>query len=148
MVAEVQRLRRVLEQDPNDLEALVTLARLHHEASMWDRSAEYYERAIAVEPDPELWTDLGVCYRNLGRPDEAVQAFERAHALDPTHWQSLFNLVVVAAFDLRAFDRALEALNAIEAIRPPPENLDPDRLRELREALEHARASAAGSTES
>jgi tetratricopeptide (TPR) repeat protein len=142
MVAEINRLKQKLQENPEDGETLVRLAHLYHDASMWQQAVDYYERALELSPhDPDLLTDAGICYRGMQEFDRALESFDRAHRADPRHWQALFNTVVVATFDVGRFDLAVEALDAIEAMDPIPAELDPARLVQLREALERARAA-------
>jgi tetratricopeptide (TPR) repeat protein len=138
MVAEINELKRRLQENPQDLSAATRLANLHHDVQMWDQAAVFYEKAVALSPDdPDLLTDLGVCYRALDRFGDALEMFSRAQAADPDHWQSLFNTAVVAAFDLGEYDRALEALEPLERKVPPL-----PRVTELRQAVERARDGA------
>ena len=139
MVAEINELKRQLQQDPRNVAALVRLGNLYFDVQMWPEAAGYYEKAVEVEPkNPDLLTDLGTAYRGMGRPDKALEAFTRASAADPAHYQSLFNTVIVAGFDLGNFERAEQALRALEALNPPPPRLD-----ELRQALQQAQTQAA-----
>lgn len=142
MVAEINALKERLTREPNDLAALVRLANLHHDVGMWPQAVSYYERAVAIDgDDPDLLTDLGICYRGLQRFDDALATFDRAHAADAKHWQSLYNTVIVAAFDVGRFDRAEAALRELEAFDPAPPN-----LAELRRRVgEAAAARPAGS---
>lgn len=147
MVATINRLKEQLQQDPKDFQVLLRLANLYHDAAMWPQAISYYERAGEVHSgDPDLWTDLGVCYRGAGKFDEAIASFDRAHKLDAKHWQSLYNLIVVAAFDVDRVDLAREALKAIEAIEPRPQELGGDRLAQLREAVEKAHGARGGTS--
>jgi len=132
MVQEVNALKRALEADPKDLAALVRLAHLYDDAGMWTQAIGYYERALELTPqDPNLLTDLGVCYRQLRQSDKALGLFERAQRSDPSHWQSLYNTVVVQAFDFGRKKEALEALARLERVNPQAPNLE-----ELRRAVE------------
>lgn len=134
MMAEIRALKRRIQQDPQDHEALVRLANLYHDGNMLDDAIGFYEMALAVRPDePDQLTDMGICYRGKRDFERALELFEKANAIDPKHWQSLFNYVVVAGFDLGRFDEAREALTAMEQLDPPP-----PRLEDLRQALEQA----------
>ncbi len=109
---------------------------------MWEQSAEFYERAREIRPDdPDLLTDLGVCYRGLQEFEQALLLFGEANGLDPNHWQSLFNTVVVAAFDVGRYEVAYAAIESMEAIDPAPPELDRARLQQLRDALDRSRAA-------
>lgn len=148
VMAEVNALKARLQTNPQDLVALSRLADLYYDAGLWQQAASYYERAVTLRPsDANFLTDLGISYRNLGDFERALAQFERAHQSDPKHWQSLFNTVVVAAFDLRRFDLAERAVAAIEAIDPRPAELSAARIEELRQAIRDAQTSAAGGRE-
>jgi tetratricopeptide (TPR) repeat protein len=139
MVARINQLKTRLQDDPNDREVLVELASLYYQAGFWEQAAGYFERLIEIEPHPDLLTNLGICYRGMKDYDRAVASFDRAFELDPTHWQSLFNKVVVASMDMGRADLTQQALRAIEAIQPRPAELD-QRLGKLREMLQSAAA--------
>lgn len=124
---EIERLRLVLERDPNDADALVALANLNFDIQNWQRAKELYERYLALRPeDADALTDLGICQRALGDFQGALQRFAAAQKLAPDHWQSLFNEVVVRAFDLGDPVAAEAALVALE--RAAPGNPDVARL--------------------
>jgi tetratricopeptide (TPR) repeat protein len=133
---ERKRLERELRERPRDPVLLVKLADLHYDEGMWEQAAGYYERAVQVRPHPDVLTDLGICYRELGEYERALEHFAQAHELDPSHWQSLYNTMVVTAFDIGRYDQARQALDAMEAIEPRPAELDPARLDQLREMLD------------
>ncbi len=147
MVATVNRLKRMLQESPNDDQVLLKLANLYYDAAMWEQAAGYYERAVELAPpSADLLTDLGVCYRGLRRFDDALATFERASNLDPAHWQSLYNTVVVAGFDVNRLELALGALDAMESIDPRPSELDAGRLQHLREMLQSSAATRGASS--
>jgi tetratricopeptide (TPR) repeat protein len=140
MVAEINQLKQMIQSDPQNVVAFVRLGDLHYDVQMWDQAAGYYEKAVELKPDdPDVMTDLGVCYRGMGQLEKALGMFVRANDSNPDHHQSLFNVVIVAGFDLKQWDRADEALRALEAINPKPPRTD-----ELREALARERAAAGG----
>ncbi len=137
---EARSLKAVLEADPQNVAALTRLANLYHDSGMWSQAVESYEKAIRVRPnDPNLLTDAGVCYQQMHLFDKALALFERAQRADPSHWQSLYNTVIVAGFNLRRFDEARAALQKLERLNPS----GPD-LRQLREELDRAAAQPSG----
>lgn len=65
-----------------------------------------------MELDPtntNVLTDQGIMYRKIGWFDKAIANFEKAQQVDPRHLQSLYNLGVVYAFDLKQPDKAVKA---------------------------------------
>lgn len=140
MMREINALKRALTENPDDVGALIRLAAIYQQVAMWESAAELFERAVAAGADrPEVLLNLGLCYRGMGRFEDALDTFARAHAQEPSHWQSLFNSVVVAAGDLGQFDRAFATLESLEAMggrEPLPEGFRPAQVRELRSWLE------------
>ncbi len=117
--AEIERLRLALEENPNDIPALLALANLNFDIQRWDRARELYTRYLALEPnDADAITDLGICLRAAGEFQAALENFARAQQLAPDHWQSLYNEVVVRAFDLGEQASALAVLQRLEAMAP------------------------------
>ena len=126
-MAEINRLRAVVESDPGNREALLALANMNFDIGGWARAQELYERYLELDPDnPDVLTDLGIAVRSQGEPARALELFRRAQSLRPGHWQSIFNEVVVLAFDLRDFATADSKL--LELRRLSPGNPDVDRL--------------------
>ncbi len=140
MVAEINELKSRLQNRPDDVGALVRLANIYHDVSMWEQAITFYERALELRPDdPDVLTDAGTCFKGLGQFERALELFDRAREVAPEHWQSLFNKVVVAGFDLGRFDVAVAALEQLEAMDPPPPRTD-----QLRQALDRRMAGAGG----
>lgn len=136
LAAEVLGLRQRLQEAPDDVAALTRLAHIHHDHQLWEPAALYYEQALAVAPpNADLLTDLGICYRKLGRFEEALESFATARSADGAHWQSLYNSAVVLAFDLGRYDEAREVLGPLLAMESPP-----PQLAELLEGIERASA--------
>lgn len=124
---EIERLRRVVQQNPEDAEALLRLANLNYDIGGWERAQELYDRYLEIRPaSPNVLTDLGTTYRNMGRFDEALERFRSAREMDPQHWQSLYNQIVVLAFDLGRMDQANELLEELRRLQPG--NPDVERL--------------------
>lgn len=136
MLAEIAKLREILDLDPDNGEALKRMGHLYHDARMWPQAVEFYEKAVALTPnDPNLLTDLGTCYGGLGRNDEAVAMFSKANGIDPNHWQSLFNTVIIAGLNAHDFDTAEAALARLEALPAGQQHVP-----QLRQALDQAKA--------
>lgn len=140
MMAEITALKERVDQDPGDLRALTRLANLYHDAGMWPRAVDFYKKALEIAPqDSDLLTDLGICYQQLRQYEEALLLFDRARSADPSHWESLYNTVVVAGLNLGDFDRAEAALKELEEGWPST-----PRLEDLRQALARARLASGG----
>ena len=172
MMAQIGELRRQVEANPQDRNALLQLGDLYGQVGMWNEAASFFEQAMVVDPsdraltvqigdfhydraqwnaavrwydralqlvpdDPNVLTDRGFCLKEMGERERALESFARANELDPSHWRSLYNTVVVAGLELGRFAEAHEALAKLEA------NPDAEGVPELRRALEQAFGQAA-----
>jgi tetratricopeptide (TPR) repeat protein len=116
---QVAALKEAIEKNPKDIDALVRLANMYHDAGKFDQAIEYYKKALDVEPkDPNIRTDMGICLRELGRADEAIAQFRTSLQYQPQHWQSWLNLAVVTLFDTNDLKTATEALAKVEQLNP------------------------------
>lgn len=120
-----ETLLRVFDRDPRNAQARQNLALVALRSQDFDQARR--EAELALEADeglPHAWNYLGVASYNLGRPREAIAAWERAAALAPHDYDLLYNLGLVAA---EQGDRA-RAIAALErfAQGAPPERYGPD----------------------
>jgi len=135
MMAEITALKERVAEEPRDVAALARLANLYHDAGMWPRAVDFYQKALEITPEnPDLLTDLGICYRQLQQYEEALVLFDRAQKADSSHWESLYNTVIVAGLNLGDFERAEATLKKLEQGWPSTPNLE-----DLRQALARAR---------
>ncbi|MEW5806708.1 MAG: tetratricopeptide repeat protein [Acidobacteriota bacterium] len=125
IMQEIESLKKLLQQDPSNYAALVRLGNLYFDAVKFPQAIEYYAKAIAIkDDDPNVFTDLGICYRNTGDPRKAIEFFEKANQKDPSHWQSLYNIIIVAMNDTSDLTAAESALQRLERIKPDVEGID------------------------
>ncbi len=118
-MADILRLREQVEKNPNDADAVLTLANLNYDIRNWERARELYEQYLKLRPPhPDVLTDLGVSLRGLKRFPEAMARFEEAQRLQDGHWQSLYNEVVVLAFDLEEMGKAQQVLARLQQLQP------------------------------
>jgi tetratricopeptide (TPR) repeat protein len=140
MLEEIGQLREVLRVAPDNIDALKRLANIYQDAQMYAQAIEFYEKAVALKgDDPNLMTDLGTCLGGVGRNREALAIFRQAHEMDPAHWQSMFNTVIIAGLDMHDFKTADAAMKKLEGIPAAQQH-----LAGLRQALEGARTADEG----
>jgi Flp pilus assembly protein TadD len=72
-------LEKLAEIVPNDYRAFYMLAEIHTTVGEWAEAAQYYEKAIELEPhDPALYTRLGIAQLNQSMPVNAERSFRKA----------------------------------------------------------------------
>lgn len=109
----IAEAEKVVAQDPKNYQVWVQLGNDYFDTEQPQKAVNAYSKALALEPNhqntPNVLTDQGVMYRKMGLYDKAIDNFERASKLDPKHTQSLFNLGVVYANDLKQKEKAIAA---------------------------------------
>jgi cytochrome c-type biogenesis protein CcmH/NrfG len=109
----IAEAEKILAQDPKNYQIWVQLGNDYFDTEQPQKAVNAYAKALEIDsnrPDtPNVLTDQGVMYRKMGLFDKAVANFEKASTLDPKHLQSLYNLGVVYANDLKKTDKAIEA---------------------------------------
>ncbi|HET8732377.1 MAG TPA: tetratricopeptide repeat protein [Anaeromyxobacteraceae bacterium] len=100
---QIALTRQMVEKDPKNVQAWVTLGNLYFDSfkAGGDRqraqaSVDAYGKALELAPNnPDVLTDQGVMYRDLGQNDKALANFLKANQIAPGHMQSLMNAGVV-----------------------------------------------------
>jgi cytochrome c-type biogenesis protein CcmH/NrfG len=123
----LRELEKTVMKNPQDKYAWIQLGNLFFDDNMPREAIRAYEHALAVRSDnPDVLTDMGIMYRQLGEFERAAQIFAQAFAANPLHEQSRFNLGVVLFFDLDRKDEARKAWRELLDINP--EMKTPDGL--------------------
>ena len=121
----IAEIRRSLERDQENPRLWSELGNAYYDREDWGHAIGAYEKALRKAPnDPNVLSDLGAAYRNRGEFKRAVALFTKARAADPDHWQSLLNLVLLYAFDLRDDASARRAFEELKRRYPDIPNLD------------------------
>jgi tetratricopeptide (TPR) repeat protein len=114
---QLAALKATLEKDPRNVAALVQLGNMYMDAAKYAQASEYFERALDVREDPTVRTDLGICYKQNGQLDKAIDAFARAASEAPDQWQALYNEAIVLGEQQRWSDAKAVAAK-LSAMRP------------------------------
>jgi tetratricopeptide (TPR) repeat protein len=101
LLEQTRELETLIAKDPKNYNHLVQMANTQYDLNDFVKAADYYEKARTIRDDsPDVLTDLGVCYKETGKPQQALELFDRAAEMRPNHWQSRYNAAVVRLFDL------------------------------------------------
>jgi hypothetical protein len=101
--------KQLVAKNPKDVQAWISLGNDYFDSHQPQAAVDAYANALALDPkNPDVLTDQGVMYRELGQYDKAIANFLKANQVAPTHMQSLFNAGVVYAYDLKDAKKAEE----------------------------------------
>src|SRR5712671_1247730 len=114
--------RRVLETDPNHVDALHYAGVLAYQQGRSDEAVTLIEKSLTLAPNrADCCSNLGIAHQSAGRLDQAIEAYQRAIAIDPSHANAHSNLGVL----LRATGKPADAEAAYRtAIRLNPDHID------------------------
>jgi tetratricopeptide (TPR) repeat protein len=129
-------LRTLVDRDPGDVKSWIALGNEYFDSQQREKAVEAYGKALQLQPNnPDVLTDQGVMYRELGEYDKAVANFKKANGINPKHLQSLLDLGVVYGRDLKDYDKAMETFNHL--IQIAPDSVEAAHAREAIEELKH-----------
>lgn len=112
--------RNVLDHDPESMNALYNLGLVCVGQSKREEGLALLEKVEkAYKDDPKYWTNIGNVYYPLEQTDKAVEAWEKAIALDPKSLETRINLSHVLA-SMERYEEAEK--HAREALKAHPEN--------------------------
>lgn len=112
---------RSVELDPRDATALHQRANVLFALRRYDEAKNAYQQTLAISPDEGgAWNNLGVAFDQLGRSDDALDAFR--HAID-CHPPSENAFLGIAFIEIRRghFEDGENALNRLGAQESAPD---------------------------
>ena len=129
-------LEETVRKNPQDLHAWIQLGNQYFDGNKPRDAIRAYERALSINADnPDVLTDLGIMYRQIGEFERAAERFAQAGKVNPLHEQSRFNLGVVLFFDLNRKDEARKAWRSLLSINPEAKTPDGALLRIMLDEL-------------
>jgi tetratricopeptide (TPR) repeat protein len=111
-------LKKKLDKDPNDVDALYHLADLYDRNAQYTEAVETYGKVVKLKPTMGYaYLKMGTAYDRLNKPAEAVAAFKKAEKYMPKY-PVLFNNMGVAYGKLNKLDEEIAALKKAIKLRP------------------------------
>jgi cytochrome c-type biogenesis protein CcmH/NrfG len=112
---KLTELKNIVASDPANFQAWVALGNEYFDSNQFMDSIEAYDKALEIQPNsPDVLTDQGVMFKRLGWFDRAIQSFNKASEVDPTHATS----GIVYRYDLQDFAKAETAWTHFLEISP------------------------------
>lgn len=125
-------------QNPQDPQAALRVADYLYDQQLFDQAIPWYQKSLELDSkNVNARTDMGTCYFNLGRPNDALREFKQSLAINPKHEPTLYNLVVVNLEGKHDLKAASQAWDELHLLNPKYPNLD-----QLKQKLDQAQASA------
>jgi len=116
---KVTELKNIVAADPSNFQAWVALGNEYFDSNQFMDAIEAYDKALEIQPNsPDVLTDQGVMFKNLGWYDRAIANFTKANEIDPTHATSIYNLGIIYRYDLKDFAKAEETWKKFLEISP------------------------------
>ncbi len=116
---QITLLEGIVVREPANRNAWIRLGHNFFDSDQPLKAIEAYARALELNGnDPNILTDQGIMYRQVGWYDKAIGNFEKASNLDRNHQQSLYNMGIVYRYDLMDFAKAAEVWQRFIAIDP------------------------------
>jgi cytochrome c-type biogenesis protein CcmH/NrfG len=107
-VSRIAEAEKIVAKDPKNLNAWLSLGNDYFDTEQAQKAIHAYSQVLEIQPNnPNVLTDQGVMYRKVGWYDKALDNFVKAQKLDPNHLQSLYNLGIVYAVDMKQPEKAV-----------------------------------------
>lgn len=104
-------LNKSIEANNKNVDALTEIAYCYDGLSNYNKSIEYYLKAIDIDPLSEInWYNLGLVYTKTSNLEKAIEAFDYSLAIDPEYLSAILakaNLLVLK----EKFIEAIEVYN-------------------------------------
>lgn len=128
----ITALMQKLQDDPNDVHTLHTLAEQFMRMQAWDRAEALLSRALVVEPaNVSVLNLMGIVEFNLQRYGDAAEKFELLLAKEPDNLMARYNLGVLYGHFLDDKAKGREHFQAVVDAEGADENI----RREAAEAM-------------
>lgn len=106
---------KALEIEPQNEPALLSMARLHARQQQNVEAERYFNQALQIRPQAEVYNELATLLHKQGRSAEAFSVVEKAISLEPTSQRYRNNLADM----LVGAGRSDEAVQQLNAVFPP-----------------------------
>jgi tetratricopeptide (TPR) repeat protein len=100
--------KNIIQNRPNDVDALHLLGIINHEFGHLDIAIKYLDKVVQIDPAfPDAYNNLGNILQEKGQIDEAIKYYLKALALNPNLSKTYYNL----GFALQEKGRVDEAIS-------------------------------------
>jgi len=120
----ITRYMKKIKQDPNDIEALKSLASIFMQMRAWDRAEFFLKRVYKILPeDEEIILNLAMCDLFLKKYNEGAKLLEKIIEIDPKNYMAKFNLAYLYGFILNKKKRSQILFKELINNKDVPKNI-------------------------
>lgn len=95
-VNRINELEETVKANPENHEALISLAHLLNDNGFYDRAISKYKTYLTTHPEnADVIVDMGVCFFELKNYEESIKVIKSALKYNPKHQIAHFNLGIV-----------------------------------------------------
>ncbi len=96
VLAEIKSLESKINNNPDDLNSLLSLSHLLNDSGFYEKAIKNYKKYLLKSPNNvDVIIDMGVCYFQVGDYNSAILVMEKGISLNPKHQIAYFNLGIV-----------------------------------------------------
>lgn len=131
LASTISMLEMQLQQNPNDDALLMQLGHAYMENQQYAEGEEIFRKVSELNPqNPESRVDLGICLRQTGEVEQALQMLQKATTDFPQYGDGWLQLAVLYRDNLQENKRALEYFQKYLQVEPQS-NLAPQVRQEV-----------------
>jgi len=146
-MAAIQQARDRVNQNPNDIQALIFLGNANYDIQRYQEAADLYQKALVLNSDnAQVRTDRATALYRMGRSKEAIDELNLALASDYHHENALYNLGMIKLKAFNDREGALDAWTQLKGITQDQKliaELD-QKITELRQPLSNSSRNPSG----
>ncbi|WP_291320930.1 tetratricopeptide repeat protein [Desulfonatronospira sp.] len=133
MMARIAGLMQEVQENPENLHAILDLAGFFMQNEEWDRAYSFWNRALELDPDHQLaLNQAGFTLFRMGEHARARDKFKRLLEINPENHQGHYNLAIIYKYYLDDQEMAREHFQTILKLDPDNQEL----LERVRQELE------------
>jgi len=115
--AAIASLRSVVRERPDMFAAWQALAQCLRATKQYGAAIEPYQRALELEPKPNLAYNLGYCAMKAERHDTAIAGYKQALEMDPTFVEARYNLSLTY-MNAERYEEAVASFDSMLELEP------------------------------
>lgn len=132
LAERVRQLEKEALSRPDDSKIWAELGNGYFDSHEPQKAISAYSHSLSLAPkNPDVWTDLGIMYREVKNYDKALECFREASGQNPEHINALFNEGVVLSVDLNRKSEAAGAWKKILEINPAAATPDGQKIADM-----------------